>query len=210
MRRGPALAVSFGIALLLSLLVATPASAHNQIVSTTPSSGQTLTELPAEFSIQTNESLLDIGGQGRGFALQIRDDSGRYYETGCVTIADATMSTPARLGAPGAYTMIFQLVSQDGHTVSGEIHFTWAPSGTVTPSKGTTTPAVCPGTTAAPATGSTAGSTGTGSEGTRNATVPLADVLWIGGALLAVAIAIVVALLVVGRRRREDDVGGDA
>jgi methionine-rich copper-binding protein CopC len=197
-RRGLALGLAVGLAVLATLAVAGPASAHNQIVSSTPSSGQTLTELPSEFRIVTNEALLDIGGQGRGFAFEIRDAAGRFFETGCVTIADATMSTPAELGAPGAYTVIYQLVSADGHTVSGEIPFTWAPSGSVTASTGTALPATCPGSTVK----AQAPSSGTGSDGTRNTTVPLVDVLWIGGALLAVALAVVITLVVTTRRRR--------
>lgn len=198
MRRGPALLLAVGLAVLATLAVAGPASAHNQVVSSTPSSGQTLTELPSEFRIVTNEALLDLGGQGRGFAFEIRDAAGRFYENGCVTITDATMSTPAALGAPGAYTVIYQLVSADGHTVSGEIPFTWAPSGSVTASKGTAAPATCPGSTEK----AQAPTSGTGSDGTRNTTVPLADVLWIGGVLLVVALAVVVTLVVTTRRRR--------
>ncbi|CAN5520386.1 hypothetical protein BH10ACT6_BH10ACT6_01670 [soil metagenome] len=198
MHRGLALALAGGLAVLATLAVAGPASAHNQIVSSTPNSGQTLTELPSDFRIVTNEALLDIGGQGRGFAFEIRDAAGRFYETGCVTIKDATMSTPAVLGAPGAYTVFYQLVSADAHTVSGEIPFTWAPSGSVTASTGTTSPATCPGSTER----ARASSAGAGSEGSRNATVPLADVLWIGGVLLAVALAVVVTLVVTTRRRR--------
>lgn len=201
MRRGPALALTIGLVALATLAVAGPASAHNQVVSSTPSAGQTLTELPSEFSIVTNESLLDIGGTGRGFALEIRDAAGRFYENGCVTISDATMSTPAALGEPGTYTVLYQLVSADGHTVSGEIPFVWAPSGTVTASKGAASPPSCPGSTIK----AQAPSTGTGSDGSRNSTVPLADVLWIGGVLVAIAIAVVVTLAILTRRRRDAD-----
>jgi methionine-rich copper-binding protein CopC len=197
-RRGTSLLLALGLAVVATLLIAGPASAHNQVVSSTPSSGQTLTELPSEFRIVTNEALLDLGGQGRGFAFEIRDSGGAFYETGCVTISDATMSTPAHLGAPGAYTVIYQLVSADGHTVSGEIPFTWAPSGSVVASTGTASPASCPGSTLK----AQAPSNGAGSDGSRNSTVPLADVLWIGGVLLAVALAVVVTLAVVTRRRR--------
>ena len=198
MRRGPALLLATGIAVIATLVVAGPASAHNQVVSSTPSPGGTLTELPATFGLTTNLPLLDLSGQGRGFALEIRDSAGKFYEDGCVTISDATMSTPARLGAAGAYTLIYQLVSADGHTVSGEIPFTWAPSGTVTASAGTASPATCPGSTVK----AQAPNSGTGSDGARNSTIPLEDVLWIGGVLLVVALAVVVTLVVTTRRRR--------
>jgi hypothetical protein len=82
--------------------------------------------------------------------------------------------------------------------VSGEIPFTWAPSGSATVSKGSASPATCPGSTVK----AQAPSSGTGSDGTRNSTVPLADVLWIGGVLLAAALAVIVTLVVTTRRRR--------
>jgi methionine-rich copper-binding protein CopC len=198
MRRGPALVLAVGLAVLATLVVAGPASAHNQVVSSTPSPHETLTTLPATFGLTTNLALLDIGGQGRGFALEIRDSAGKFYENGCVTIVDASMSTPARLGKPGAYTMIYQLVSADGHTVSGEIPFTWAPSGAETPATGTSKPVACPGSSD-PAAQAPVGS---GSDGTRNSTVPLQDVLWIGGVIIAVAVAVIVTLVVITRRRR--------
>ena len=40
----------------------------------------------------------------------------------------------AALGEPGAYTMLWQAVSADGHSVDGEIPFTWAPTDDVEPS----------------------------------------------------------------------------
>jgi methionine-rich copper-binding protein CopC len=43
---------------------------------------------------------------------------------------DATMSAEPVLGESGAYTMLWQIVSADGHPVSGEIAFEWqAPTG---------------------------------------------------------------------------------
>jgi copper resistance protein C len=205
MRRGPAVLVASALsALALGLAsvvaVAGPASAHNQIVSSTPAPDQTLTALPARFEIQTNEALLDIGGTGRGFAFEIQDAAGKYYETGCVSIVDDSMFTAARLGAAGAYTVIYQLVSSDGHTVSGRIPFTWAPSGSAAVTRGVTAPPGCHGAAGPAAPSSDNG----GSEAGRDATVPLADILWIGGIIVVVALAVVITLVVVTRRRPGD------
>lgn len=203
MRRATAGLLALGLGFAAVLALAGPASAHNQVVSSTPSPNQTLTALPARFSIVTNEALLDIGGTGRGFAFEIEDAAGRFYETGCVSIVDASMFTDARLGAPGAYTVIYQLVSADGHTVSGRIPFTWAPSGAAAVTKGVSSP---PGCNGAPAPAKPE-ATGGGSEGTRDSTVPLADILWVGGIIVAVALAVIITLVVVTRRRgnEEDD-----
>jgi methionine-rich copper-binding protein CopC len=106
------------------LVTAAPAWAHIGIVASTPEDGETLTALPEAFSVTANETLLDLGGQGV-FQLQIRDAAGGYYGDGCVSIVDATMSAEPVLGASGDYEMLWQVVSADGHPVSGEIPFTW-------------------------------------------------------------------------------------
>ena len=198
MRRAPLAAAATGLLVAAAVLcLAGPASAHNQVVSTNPVAGSTLTALPAEFDIATNLPLLDVSGDGAGFAFEVRSAAGKYYGDGCLTIQDATMSTKPALGPAGAYTVIWQIVSQDGHTVSGSYPFTWKPSGAFTPSKGYTDPQNCG---RAPRAAATAAPGDPDAE--RSQTVPLADVLWIGGALLAVALAVVVTLLVLTRRRR--------
>jgi methionine-rich copper-binding protein CopC len=208
MRRGPSPLVAVALGAVLAtvlalggvLALAGPASAHNQIVSSTPSPNETLTALPSRFEIDTNNALLDIGGTGRGFAFEIQDAAGKYYETGCVSIVDDNMFTDARLGAPGAYTVIYQLVSSDGHTVSGRIPFTWAPTGTAVVTKGVDAPPGCDGAKGPSQPNASAG----GSEGTRSSTVPLSDILWIGGIIVAVALAAIIALVLMTRRRNDD------
>jgi methionine-rich copper-binding protein CopC len=200
MRRGPALLLAIGLGIAGAVAIAGPAYAHNQIVSSTPSPNETLTSLPARFEIDTNNVLLDIGGQGRGFAFEIRDSHGKFYEDGCVSIVDDNMFTTARLGPPGAYTIIFQIVSADGHTVSGTIPFTWAPSAASAVTKGVPSP---PGCNGGPAPGKPHNDA-TSTQTIRTSEVPLADILWIGGIIVAVALAAIVTLVVVTRRRDDD------
>ncbi len=206
MRRGPALLLVIGLAVASVAGVAGPAFAHDQIVSSTPSPNETLTALPTQFAIDTNNALLDIGGSGRGFAFEIQDAGGKYYQTGCVSIVGTNLFTAARLGPPGKYTIIFQIVSGDGHTVSGEIPFTWAPSSAAAVTKGVVDPPGCDGAKGPPKPNAAGG----GSEASRDSQVPLADVLWIGGILLAVATAAIVTLVALTRRRRRDDGHGEA
>jgi methionine-rich copper-binding protein CopC len=200
-RRGPAALLALALGFAGVLAIAGPASAHNQIVSSTPAPNQTLTELPARFEIDTNEKLLDIGGTGRGFAFEILDAAGTYYETGCVSIVDDAMFTTARLGSAGTYTIIYQLVSADGHSVSGRIPFTWAPTGDAAITQGVASPPGCHGA-AGPATPKPGNG---GSEAGRDSTVPLADILWIGGILVAVALAVVITLVITTRRQPGDE-----
>ena len=178
---------------------AAPAQAHNYLVASTPKAGEALTALPKVFTITTNGILLNIDGKGAGFALQVTDSAGKYYGDGCVAVENMVMSTPAALGAAGAYTMTWQAVSTDGHTVSDSFGFSWQPPTDFTPSAGSSTGPDCNGTasvntTPAPDSGTTGVQTvDTGTLGT---------VLWIGGAILAVAAAVVLTLVITGRRKK--------
>jgi methionine-rich copper-binding protein CopC len=189
MRKTFAVLLAVGVA----VLAAAPAAqahdalqAHNYLIASSPSQGETLTELPESFSVTTNEDLLAIGGSTAGFAFQIVDAAGTHYETGCVTVEGPTMSTVPRLGEAGDYTALWQVVSADGHTVSGEIDFTW--TGTPTPDDGAAECVTFTSTSEPQATPPSA--------------FALSDVLWIGGAVLAVGIAIAVTIAVLSRRRR--------
>ena len=106
-----------------------PAAAHNGLVESTPTAGETLTALPEAFSVTMNEDLLDLEGEGSGFGLLVRNGDGLYYGDGCVTVDGPTMSAGAVIGEPGEYTVIWQVVSSDGHPASDEFTFTWAPEG---------------------------------------------------------------------------------
>jgi methionine-rich copper-binding protein CopC len=199
MRRG-LLAASTGLLAAAAVLVlAGPASAHNQVISTTPAANATLTSLPSRFAVTTNLPLLDVSGDGEGFAFEIRSSAGSYYGDGCITIQDDAMSIKPAIGPAGTYTVIYQLVSQDGHTVSGSYPFTWKPPASFTPATAHRQPQNCG---RAPLAASTA--TPGDPDAARSQSAPIADVLWIGGALVAVALAVVVAIVLVSRRRRAD------
>ncbi|MCU1535593.1 MAG: hypothetical protein JWR53_2074 [Glaciihabitans sp.] len=176
--------------------LAAPAEAHNYLVSSTPKAGQTLTTLPKAFEITTSGPLLNLSG-GRGFALEIRDAAGRFYGDGCVKVSGSTISEAAAVGPAGKYTIIWQVVSTDGHTVSAELPFTWAPTdASSTPSPGAKTPPDCNGTAGGQAPAEP------GAAPAKPADANLSDVLWIGGSILGTGIAVVVTLLVLGRRKR--------
>lgn len=193
-------AVAAVVAAVPVLGLAGPAEAHNYLVASTPAAGSTLTELPESFVITTNEALLDLGGEGKSFALQVRDSDGLYYGDGCVSVSDASMSSVAAIGDGGEYTVLWQVVSADGHPVSGEYSFAWDPADSSVASPGSAAAPVC-GTEpddsaiAAPQTDS-------GDSAEAPAEANLGDVIWIGGAIVAVVLAIGVTLVVTGRKRK--------
>ena len=203
--RRVAAALAAGALVVAGVLgAASAAQAHNYLVASTPAAGEKLTALPEAFVITTNEPLLTLGGSTGGFALQVLDAKGLHYETGCVTVegASMTMADP-RLGAAGSYVVEWQVVSEDGHAVSDSIPFTWAPPADAEPSIGTASAPACGDAlptaepTDAPSVEPTAPPVTS-----EPSDVPVADVLWIGGAVVAVGLAVGIAIVVMGRRRK--------
>ncbi|MBA8991410.1 hypothetical protein FHW23_002679 [Curtobacterium pusillum] len=175
-----------------------PASAHNYMIASTPKVDGTLTSLPKTFEITTNDRLLDIGRTDSGFAYRIVGPDGKYYEDGCLDVDGPSMTTKAALGDSGKYTVEWQIISADGHTVSDEYTFTWdAPAG-FTPAKGSSKPPVC-ATSGSGSTGASASAdtTGTASGNTDSAA---SDAIWIGAGGV-VLVGVVVAVLLLLRRR---------
>lgn len=200
------------LALALGIVIGAgaPALAHDPVATTNPADGSEITAAPAVFSVTTAQPMLDLSGDGAGFGLQVTDAAGLFYGDGCITVDGATLSMPATLGAPGTYTMVFQYISSDGHTTSGSVSFTYAPTDAGTASPGSPTPPTCgvpvetpsaspsatdsaePTPSAAPTESGAAGAEGGGES---SAVLAIVGGL---GALLAVA-AVVIALVV--RRR---------
>jgi len=205
-----ALGATVAIAAVLGF--AGPAQAHDVLVSSTPASGDVLTALPEAFSVTMNETLVDPGtgtGAGTNFDIQITDATGRFYGDGCVSLVDATMSMPANLGAAGEYTMNWQLISADSHVVSSSssgyspITFSWQPPADATLSNGFESAPVCGESVEDPdPTMTTQAEEPTDApSATAVAEAPVNDntgtLLWLGGAALAVIVAIGATLLIV-------------
>ena len=197
------------------------ATAHDYLVSSTPGADSTLTKLPAEFDITANDALLELGAASEAFALRVTDSAGLYYGDGCVTIDGASMRSTASLGAPGAYTVTWGVVSADGHPISDTFGFTWAPGVGEVPSKGSATvpecgvttieadipgssgdptPSATPGASASPSPdpldGDATSDTESGSNGADGSFIP-----WMVGGVVAVAAAVGGSIFLSRRRK---------
>jgi methionine-rich copper-binding protein CopC len=179
--------------------LAAPAQAHNYLVASNPTAGSTLTELPAQFSVTTNDTLPNLAGNGSGFGLEIIDSSGLYYGDGCVTVKGPAIYSDAAIGAPGTYRLVWQVISTDGHPVSNEFTFQWAPTGDFTASVGSKTPGDCNGLY------SRSGAGATSAPQVNSTPIALIDVIWIGGTVLAVGIAIAAGLFMFRPRAGRED-----
>lgn len=195
------------------------AQAHSYLVASTPAADSVVTELPAEFSVTANELLLDLAGDASGFAIQVVDAAGRYYGDGCLTVSGSTLSMGATLGDPGDYHLYWQVVSADGHPVSGDFGFSWQPSAGQTATAGLGAPPVCgedaePTPTATPEITETATPTPSATAITTDgddtgAMTGTIDPVFIAASVLGILAAIAVILLAVralrGLRRSGDN-----
>ena len=175
----------------LVIVPALPAAAHNYVIATTPAEGAVVTEQPGTISLETNDELLDVGSS----AMLVQGPDGRYYGDGCTEVVGATAVTEAELGQPGEYTVTWQVVSTDGHPISGTWAFDWQPAEGVALAEGETEAGACGGD----AIVSTPGEQDDEPTDAAAASAP-ADALWIAGGVLAVAAAALVTWLVVRRK----------
>lgn len=172
---------------------AAPASAHNDVLGTSPAADAVLTQQPGSISVSTSDALL---GTETGNAIVVRGPASapRYYGDDCGVVTGGTLALDAQLGQPGTYTVTWRAISVDSHVISGSFEFEWAPEPGVPLAEGTTEPAC------AAASGSGQGDAGEPAEGTATPGVAPGDLLWIGGALAAVLAAVAVTVLVLRRR----------
>ncbi|WP_395245650.1 copper resistance protein CopC [Agromyces sp. MMS24-K17] len=195
-------------AAFLAVAPAGPASAHNSIVGTSPAADATVTEQPGEVSVTTSDVLIEIGG---GNSIDVIGPDGRHYATDCASVDTTVAWAPMALGEAGEYTVEWRVVSADGHPISGEFAFAWAPAEGQELAEGTAEPACADLATGASADAGDAGDSGDGSGGSDSgADAPAdafpVDVLWIGAAAVLVLAAGVVTWLLA---RRGDEEGGD-
>lgn len=108
------------VAFAAVLAVAAPASAHDELVSSTPESGQRLTEAPSEIALTFSADVL-----GTGAAVIVADADGRDWAAAQPQLDGATVTVALQPDMPAAgYEVRWRVVSSDGHPIAGTIPFT--------------------------------------------------------------------------------------
>lgn len=184
----------------LTLAVATPAQAHDELVSSYPEASSTITGSPAEITLSFSGEL--IAGM-QSAAVEVIAPDGQNIATDAPS-EDGTSITQHLAPNPpaGLFTVRWKVVSSDGHPISGEYTYTVAPTDAV-PSSPAATPSTAPQTptptataTEAPADNGYGGETSGGGD-TFAILAVVGGVVVLGGALVIV--------LMVGRERRRRD-----
>lgn len=140
------------LGLLLGVLGATPAAAHDTIEGSNPEDGATVATVPTSVTLTFNEEVQNFSP-----VIQVTGPDGTNWADGDPTVSGVDVSVPVRAGAPaGAYTVAYRIVSSDGHPVTGELTFTAAGAAQTAPSATTPT---ADATSSAPASSAPASST---------------------------------------------------
>lgn len=159
------------VALMVAAVLgtATPALAHDVLISTDPAKNASLETGPGKVTLT-----FDAPVQGGDInQIAVTGPGGTQWAEGAVEINSNVISAPVRpLGPAGVYTVGYRILSADGHPVEGQYTFTLTKAGTGTPA------------TASAATGTAQSG---GSSG-----VPIW--VWVAGAIVLLAIGLTLAL----------------
>lgn len=180
MRKLAGLGFALGVAFLAVLGLATPASAHNSLIASTPIDGASVEAGPGQIELKFDQPVQS--GQGLN-SIAVIGPNNDHWEGGAPQVSSNVVTAPVRpLGPAGTYKIGWKILSADGHPVTGELTFTLTKAGTGTP-----TP---PEQQASP--GNTSTSDGDG----------MPAWVWIAGAGVLLAAGLVVALRMGGKAAR--------
>ncbi|WP_404442405.1 copper resistance protein CopC [Microbacterium marinum] len=102
--------------------VAAPASAHDELVGSSPAADAKLDTLPSEIVLTYPAAIMTDGA-----AIAVIDADGADLTTGDPVIETNTLTVPIDAAAGSAdagYAVEWRVVSSDGHPISGTIPFT--------------------------------------------------------------------------------------
>lgn len=113
-----AAATALGLVLAASTAVA-PASAHDELVSSTPAAGDALDPAPTEISLTYSDNILEVG-----IEVSVTDAAGTEYVAEEPVVDGSTVTVALESDLPGgSYQADWRVVSSDGHPISGTIPF---------------------------------------------------------------------------------------
>lgn len=113
-----------------SLLGMNPATAHDELVSTNPTDGATLTEAPASLELTYSGDIMDVDGANQ---VRVTNAAGESVTDGDPEV-DGTVVTQdlATAAADDTYTVTWRVVSSDGHPIQGTFTYTVGQGGSAT------------------------------------------------------------------------------
>jgi len=129
MRRSPAVRLVLAALVVVGALgapavTATPASAHDVLISTAPAANATVATVPAEVTLTFDEPAVAVGA-----TIRVSGPAGDV-QSGTPRLVDRSVTQDVAAGSPaGTYRVAWRVTSADGHPVTGEYSFTATASG---------------------------------------------------------------------------------
>ena len=120
MSRFRVLAAGMAVAVLAVLSAAVPASAHDELLSSSPRAGEAVPSTPESVSLVFSSYVMTMGA-----VIVIADESGADWISGDLTITGTTVTAGVLPDMPEAgYELRWRVVSADGHPIAGIVPFT--------------------------------------------------------------------------------------
>ncbi|PQZ96394.1 hypothetical protein CQ018_03835 [Arthrobacter sp. MYb227] len=112
---------------MMTLLGVNSASAHDELVATTPTQGAVLESSPKEFVLTFSGALKQIGT-----IIKLQDANGESVETAFTIVGRDLTVTPVAALPNGEYSLVTRVVSSDGHPIDKKLEFSVKNSQAVT------------------------------------------------------------------------------
>ncbi|KYJ99543.1 copper resistance protein CopC [Microbacterium sp. CH1] len=178
------------LAAVAILATAAPATAHDQLIESSPADGERLDTAPVSVTMTFSGELLVLDESTAGAVVLVVDAEGKDWATGEVEVRGRNVTAALLPDMPdGGYQVRWQVVSEDGHPIAGVIPFA---VGDAVPLESTGNPEP---------TASASGGSSTASDQNAEETGGPVRVLLVGGAGAALAVAAFALLLILRRRR---------
>ena len=193
--------IAIGAAAVLGTAV--PASAHDELLSSTPAANATIDAAPAEVVLTFSGNILP-----QTAIMAITDAAGTDYRQGDPTVSETSVTVGLKPGLPGgAYEIRWAVTSEDGHPISGIIPFTIAGSGASESSAAPVTPTTEPSSDAADTAAPTDADAPVATPPAEESGISAGMVIALVVTGVAVIALVVVIAVVMARRRGQ---GGNA
>ena len=103
---------------MMTLLGVNSASAHDELVATSPTQGAVLESSPKEFVLSFSGALKQIGT-----IIKLQSADGEPVETTFVIVGRDLTVTPVTALPGGEYSLVTRVVSSDGHPIDKKLEF---------------------------------------------------------------------------------------
>ena len=124
----------------LTLTGLAPAQAHDELVSSNPTSGQVLEAAPDQLELIYSGDIMELEGANQ---VRVTDSSGQEIQQGEPKVQGKTLTQrlTASDRADETYTVTWRVVSSDGHPIQGRFSYSTGAGASLSPSSQVDQPA---------------------------------------------------------------------